>query len=114
MPAPIDLERQRFGKLVAIKPTKKRSGGHVIWACMCDCGKLAEVAACHLRKFAEGRGGTGSCGCANNTNCDDRDGRLNSIIKLKAEGLSMAEIGERVGLSKTRVVQLLRPGDGAG
>ena len=55
----IDLTGQRFGKLVAIRPTEKRTGGHVVWECHCDCGQTTMVAADNLRK-----GRTKSCGCA--------------------------------------------------
>ncbi len=55
----IDLAGQRFGRLVALEPTEKRSaGGSVVWRCRCDCGKVAEVDTHHLRS-----GNTKSCGC---------------------------------------------------
>lgn len=56
----IDLTGQRFGMLVAIKPTDKRSekGTSVFWLCKCDCGNEKEISAQSLRK-----GRTTSCGC---------------------------------------------------
>uniref|UniRef100_A0A7C9NUW7 Uncharacterized protein n=1 Tax=Muribaculaceae bacterium Z82 TaxID=2304548 RepID=A0A7C9NUW7_9BACT len=54
----IDLAGQRFGRLVALEPTEKRSDGSVVWRCQCDCGKVVEVNAHRLRK-----GNTKSCGC---------------------------------------------------
>lgn len=53
-----DLTGQRFGKLVAIRPTKARSNGHIKWECRCDCGKTACISAQDLV-----RGSTRSCGC---------------------------------------------------
>lgn len=54
-----DLTNQRFGRLVAIYPTKKRSKGErIIWLCHCDCGNLTEVASNNLLT-----GHTKSCGC---------------------------------------------------
>ena len=54
-----DLTGQRFGKLVAIRPTDERINGSVVWECKCDCGNTAHVDAGNLRK-----GHTTSCGCA--------------------------------------------------
>lgn len=54
----IDLRGQRFGRLVAIEPTKKRSGRSIIWRCRCDCGNEPEISSNHLRdKHTQG------CGC---------------------------------------------------
>lgn len=36
----IDITGQRFGKLVALKPTDKRDCGSIVWECQCDCGNL--------------------------------------------------------------------------
>ena len=49
---------QRFGKLVVMGYTKKRSRGSVIWKCKCDCGKYKNVVSKSLTS-----GGTKSCGC---------------------------------------------------
>ncbi len=59
----IDLKGQRFGKLMVIRDSKKRTGtrhgdGHIIWACRCDCGKRTMVISGNLRN-----GYTRSCGC---------------------------------------------------
>lgn len=48
----IDLSGQRFGKLVALRPTEKG------WLCRCDCGNETDVKAYYLR-----HGDTQSCGC---------------------------------------------------
>lgn len=49
----------RFGRLIAINPTEKRSKqGFVYWLCKCDCGKEVVVRNDRLRS-----GHTRSCGC---------------------------------------------------
>jgi hypothetical protein len=53
-----NITNQRFGRLIALKPTKKRSYGNVIWKCQCDCGKICTIAAGSLLYR-----GTKSCGC---------------------------------------------------
>lgn len=53
-----DLTNQVFGKLMAKRPTKKRSGGYVVWECQCECGNLIEVSTNSLTT-----GNTTSCGC---------------------------------------------------
>lgn len=60
MSAKINIAGDRFGKLIAIKPTGKRTeGGGIIWLCECDCGNTAKVAVGYLRA-----GRYRSCGCA--------------------------------------------------
>ena len=61
MPA-IDVTGDRYGMLVAISPTDKRSGTSVVWLCQCDCGKMAEVNLGNLR-----RGRQTTCGCLRTT-----------------------------------------------
>lgn len=53
-----DHTGERFGKLIAISPTKKRSAGNVVWLCKCDCGNYCEVSSNSLVS-----GNTHSCGC---------------------------------------------------
>jgi hypothetical protein len=54
-----DVSGKRFGRLVALEPTEKRSGHKVVWRCQCDCGNECLVAVNHLN---DGR--RVSCGCA--------------------------------------------------
>lgn len=54
----LDLHNQRFGKLVAVKPTEDRQDRNVVWECLCDCGTLALVNSNRLRV-----GAVKSCGC---------------------------------------------------
>ena len=53
-----DITGQRFGRLVAIKPTEKRQGSSVIWECICDCGKKCKISSNSLNRKL-----TQSCGC---------------------------------------------------
>lgn len=50
----IDIANQRFGKLIAIKPTEESD----LWLCKCDCGNEKIVSKRNLL-----RGHTISCGC---------------------------------------------------
>jgi len=68
-----DLTGQRFGKLIAIHSTGKRTGGKVIWICRCDCGNFKEVHTSNLLS-----GTTNSCGCINHEKM-----RLYAIKKRK-------------------------------
>lgn len=55
----IDLKNQKFGRLLVLWDSKKRTKcGHVIWLCKCDCGKRTMVISLNLRY-----GHTRSCGC---------------------------------------------------
>lgn len=60
----IDLTGQRFGKLIVIRETPKRSRqGDVYWECLCDCGKVDIVNGKSLRS-----GSQKSCGCLHHDN----------------------------------------------
>lgn len=70
-----DLKDQRFGKLVAIAATEKRSAERVIWKCKCDCGNVTEVVSSLLGKYQDQ-----SCGCLSKVNrSGKRYGRLTAI-----------------------------------
>ena len=68
---PVDITGQRFGKLVAVRPTKERRGHSAVWECKCDCGNTAFVKM-HNLTF----GYTSSCGCIRpGPKADDLTGR---------------------------------------
>ena len=54
-----DLRGQRFGRLVAIRPVRKRVNDdrHTMWFCKCDCGSVAVISTNNLIQQ------TVSCGC---------------------------------------------------
>lgn len=54
----VDITNQRFGRLVALYPTDKRSSGSIVWHCKCDCGN-----ECDVRLISLTEGNTTSCGC---------------------------------------------------
>ena len=53
-----DLIGHRFGRLVVIGDSGRRSTGNVCWTCRCDCGNTVDVRTASLRD-----GATTSCGC---------------------------------------------------
>ena len=55
---PQDLTGQRFGKLVAVRPTNERKHTSVVWECRCDCGNV-----CLATQNMLSRGYKKSCGC---------------------------------------------------
>lgn len=44
----VDLAGRRFGKLLAVAPTKQRLYGSIVWQCACQCGREAHVCAAEL------------------------------------------------------------------
>lgn len=81
-----DLTNQRFGKLIALYPTNKRSAQkNIIWHCKCDCGNECDVISSNLLK-----GQTKSCGCLI---------KEKNIEKIK--DLSGQRFGKLVALSPT-------------
>lgn len=58
-----DISGRRFGKLVAVEPVEKRSGGSVVWRCRCDCGQENEYP---VKTLLDGK--AQSCGCLKREN----------------------------------------------
>ena len=53
-----DITNQRFGKLIALKPTEERLHNVVVWKCRCDCGNICYKPSSWLID-----GSIQSCGC---------------------------------------------------
>jgi hypothetical protein len=54
----LDLTNQRFGRLVAVKPTEERKRRNKVWLCQCDCGNFCATPAYTLKGER-----IHSCGC---------------------------------------------------
>lgn len=68
----IDLTGIRFGKVVALTPTKNRKpNGEIIWMCRCDCGRIFFTGTGTLRY-----GTTQSCGCSRKDYLKNQHNRL--------------------------------------
>jgi hypothetical protein len=72
-----DLRGQRFGRLIANRPTEHRSSGSVVWKCSCDCGNTILVSAPNLT-----RGFTKSCGCHSLEKRDITNQRFGNLTAL--------------------------------
>lgn len=80
----LDLTGQRFGRLVAIRPTEKRDSQHlVIWEFQCDCGNIIERTGRQVK-----RGNTQSCGCL----------KREKLIQRNIDNGNKINIGDRFGL----------------
>lgn len=87
MPSKVNLKNQKFGRLVAIKPTEKRSGSNIIWKCRCNCGNIIKVSTNNLRS-----GVVKSCGCLR------KESITHQTINLKGQ-----RFGKLLVLSKTKI-----------
>lgn len=56
-----DFTGRRSGRLVAIKPQAKRSGGNIVWLCRCDCGNVSLISSANFIRAK-------SCGCLTSRN----------------------------------------------
>ena len=75
-----DLTGNRYGRLVALRPSIERRGGRLAWECRCDCGKTTIVAVNNLTSSA-----VQSCGCTFRRDLAGmRFGRL--LVLERAEG----------------------------
>lgn len=53
-----DITGEKYGQLSVLKISDKRSGGSVVWECICSCGNTTLVSSGNLNS-----GHTTSCGC---------------------------------------------------
>lgn len=83
-----DISGQRFGQLIAIKPTDNRRSGSVEWECKCDCGNIHYVSSCKLKE-----GSVTSCGCKNKP-IDITNQRFGKLIAIKM--LNKEKIGDKI------------------
>lgn len=73
---PLDLAGKRFGSLVAIsRSTKRTSNKSYMWNCVCDCGNKVKAGASSLNG-----GEKNSCGCLTERN--RHEGRANKMVRL--------------------------------
>lgn len=96
----IDLKNKKFGKLLVIERSEKKSKGReVIWDCQCDCGKTVAVSSRSLRN-----GLTKSCGCLHKLNLKGQKfGRLtvlemDKVIKNKTMWKCLCDCGNEVSV----------------
>jgi hypothetical protein len=54
----INLTGRKFGRLTVLSRIPGRTWNHVMWSCLCDCGKTVETTSQNIRT-----GHTQSCGC---------------------------------------------------
>jgi hypothetical protein len=55
-----DITNQRFGELVALRPTENRLGREMYWEYKCDCGNIIEKPHKHIKRTVEVNQ---NCGC---------------------------------------------------
>lgn len=91
MGAKIDLKGQRFGRLIVLEETNKRSNGSVMWKCKCDCGNECEISSISLRK-----GRTRSCGCLKK----ESDRSSKNVIDITGQKFGHLTVLERVESDK--------------
>ena len=89
-----DLTGQRFGRLVAIEPTERRSqsAGYIVWLCECDCGNKIEVASNKLST-----GYTKSCGCLRK----ETVAKTAAENKFRVEGTNISYLTQQVNKNNT-------------
>ena len=86
---PKNLAGQRFGRLVAIRPTAEREQAFVVWECLCDCGET-----CFVRSTNLIHGAVRSCGCLRVERCTKRG-------KSNAKDLTGQRFGRLVAIRPT-------------
>lgn len=87
-----NLTGQRFGRLTALKATKERKQGAIVWECLCDCGNKVLVARNNLEQH-----NTLSCGCLQAENVSKRNAvrQTKDLIGKKFGKLTVIEKTEK-------------------
>ena len=67
---------EKYGRLTFIREAGRSKGGHILWDCLCDCGKTLTIPASRVKN-----GGAKSCGCL-------RAERVSASAKHRAEDLA--------------------------
>ena len=88
-----NLTGYRFGRLTAIKATRHRQNGSVLWECQCDCGKITIVKVNSLMS-----GNTKSCGCLA---IEHRSNYKKYLKQGPAKNLTGRRFGKIVALKST-------------
>ena len=108
---PLEMEGRRFGALTVLGLARGRgTSGCLLWKCRCDCGKKTTEDGRKLRT-----GKVLSCGgCGHRGPAPRPRGRprqevpwADEAARWRSEGMTLAEIGMRVGRSGERVRQVL-------
>ena len=84
----IDITGKRFGKLIAVKPTKQKDGTNIVWEMKCDCGNTTYVSTANL---GDGKRKTKSCGCLH------KEVVSISLVGSKYGKLLVIEQGKHIG-----------------
>ncbi len=82
-----DITGQKFGRLTAIRPTRKKHRSEVVWLFQCDCGNLFEAPIGRVTS-----GNTTSCGCAQK---ESRGGNYKDLTGERFGMLTVTGEGER-------------------
>ena len=85
----LDLAGLKFGSLTAMAPVGKSEKGHILWKCVCACGKEIEAKAGDLRA-----GHRTSCGCGRIRDLSgQRFGHLLAVrlVEMNKHGAAMWE-----------------------
>lgn len=86
----IDLVEQRFGRLVVVEKTNKRTAaGEVIWLCKCDCNNYKKVSSGALKSHR-----VKSCGCLNKELIAERGKR--SFNDLSGQRFGLLVVVKRI------------------
>lgn len=100
----IKIRHERFGRLVAIEPTKKRLRRSVVWRCRCDCGVMVEVETQSLTN-----GCKRSCGCIIATAMREAAARYRPAVRAYLQGReSLRVVANRFGLNFRKLHERVR------
>lgn len=103
----IDLTGQRFGSWLVLWRATDRFRGRPRWFCRCLCGTARTVDGGQLRDGRSRR----CVECAQAENSVREKGKVAArhaeILRMREEGLTLQQIGDRYGVSPPRIHQII-------
>lgn len=101
-----DISGKRFGKLLAVYPTTRRTKNRAIyWYCICDCGKEIEISRPNLMQ-----GNYVSCGCVNKNNRHNFKNILKEIQEENCiDGTNLLTHNQKVSKNSSTKVKGVSP-----
>jgi hypothetical protein len=100
------------GNLTLVERTARKVSGAWVWRCRCQCGSMVEASVMTLNNNPNHRGCKGCHSKHQSERATASMGKMRERWRVAAEwyadGMSMAEVGKHLGVSKQRVEQIIK------
>jgi len=99
----LKIKGRKYGQILAVRPTKKRFHGNVVWHCVCDCGRTRLVPGTWLGRWVQS---CGKPGCSLRGAHNEPSARSKTVYRLLKKGESPTELARKFGVTRARIYQI--------